>query len=239
MAHDPPRTALSGPVLIRLLARLADVDVRESGQLLSDRLSQWLNWTDAITLSSALNTQPPAFVSSGRPAAADAETMCARQRTALAKAIASTCAPETRPGGKTRQPIQSAPAPLTVDYADYRQRYVLMQQTMEMEISTLRDRLRRLLAAATPDLARLAVLDASMEQALAPRERALLSTVPAWLGKHFERLRAADQPADGASAPASRAWLEAFRKDMQSVLLAELDVRFQPVDGLLAALRPS
>lgn len=239
MAHDQPRTALSGPVLIRLLARLADVDVRESGQLLSDRLSQWLSWTDAITLSSALSTPPPAIASNVRPMGADAETMCARQRTALVKAIANTCAPETRPGGMMRQPIQSAPAPLTVDYADYRQRYVLMQQTMEMEIGNLRGRLRRVLAGTTPELARLAVVDASLEQALAPRERALLSTIPTWLGKHFERLRAAEQPAEGTSAAASRAWLEAFRKDMQSVLLAELDVRFQPVDGLLAALRPS
>jgi hypothetical protein len=33
------------------------------------------------------------------------------------------------------------------------------------------------------------------------------------------------------------AWLDAFRKDMRSVLLAELDIRFQPVEGLLSALR--
>ena len=32
------------------------------------------------------------------------------------------------------------------------------------------------------------------------------------------------------------AWLDVFRKDIQSVLLAELDLRFQPVEGLLAAL---
>lgn len=32
-------------------------------------------------------------------------------------------------------------------------------------------------------------------------------------------------------------WLDVFRKDMQSVLLAELDVRFHPIEGLLAALR--
>ncbi|WP_186146652.1 DUF3348 domain-containing protein [Burkholderia gladioli] len=38
-----------------------------------------------------------------------------------------------------------------------------------------------------------------------------------------------------ASAPDS--WLDTFRKDMQSVMLAELDLRFQPVGGLLAALR--
>jgi hypothetical protein len=32
-------------------------------------------------------------------------------------------------------------------------------------------------------------------------------------------------------------WLDAFRKDMQSVLFAELEIRFQPVEGLRAALR--
>ena len=132
-----------------------------------------------------------------------------------------------------------------VDYADIRQRYILVQQTMEMEIGELRGRLRRVLAAKTPDLARLAVLDASMEQALGARERTLLGAIPTMLGPYFERLRAAEQPqADAPSEstaqttqPTSRAWLHAFRKDMQSVLLAELDVRFQPVDGLLAALR--
>jgi hypothetical protein len=30
-----------------------------------------------------------------------------------------------------------------------------------------------------------------------------------------------------------------FRKDKQGVLLAELEIRFQPVEGLLAALRIS
>ena len=35
------------------------------------------------------------------------------------------------------------------------------------------------------------------------------------------------------------AWLDTFRADMRAVLLAELDVRLQPVEGLLAALRTS
>ncbi|WP_175224840.1 DUF3348 family protein, partial [Achromobacter ruhlandii] len=48
---------------------------------------------------------------------------------------------------------------------------------------------------------------------------------------------AAPQPA--LSAPTPGAWLETFRKDMRSVLLAELDVRLQPVEGLLATLRAS
>jgi hypothetical protein len=121
-----------------------------------------------------------------------------------------------------------------IDYADFRQRYVSLQQAMESDIGALRTRLRSTLATKSPDMARLAVVDAVMEQALSARERSLLANVPALLGKHFERLKRA-QAAVETSAP--NAWLDVFRKDLQSVLLAELDVRFQPIEGLLAALR--
>ena len=46
---------------------------------------------------------------------------------------------------------------------------------------------------------------------------------------------AADTPTVAAIVPG--AWLDTFRDEMQSILLAELEVRFQTVDGLLAALR--
>ncbi len=242
MAHAQQRRALSGPALIRLLARLTDVDVPEAGQSLADRLSQWLSWTDAITLSSALSASPPPVASNVRSAGADVETMCARVRTVLTKAIANTCTPDGRPSGSARSPIRTAPVAPTVDYADFRQRYVSMQQVMELDLGNLRSHLRRALAVKTPAQAKLAVLDASMEQALSARERTLLASIPTLLGHYFERLRAAqpqlaDTPAESASQATSRAWLDAFRNEMQSVLLAELDIRFQPVDGLLAALR--
>jgi hypothetical protein len=80
-------------------------------------------------------------------------------------------------------------------------------------------------------MARLAEVDAVMEAALTPREHTLLAKAPEVLGQRFERLRAAGH--------ASPTWLDGFRRDMQNVLLAELDLRFQPVDALLAALRTS
>jgi hypothetical protein len=102
------------------------------------------------------------------------------------------------------------------------------------------------LAAGAPGTTRLAMVDAVMEQALGARERSLLASVPAILAGHFERLRRAehialaDAEASGDTATMTPgAWLVTFRKDMQSVLLAELDLRFQPVEGLLAALRTS
>jgi hypothetical protein len=68
--------------------------------------------------------------------------------------------------------------------------------------------------------------------------------VPVLLEEHFKRLHRADHAAQAdTQAPAEHkgvypeGWLVAFRKDMQSVLLAELDIRLQPVEGLLEVLR--
>ncbi|MBB1624240.1 DUF3348 domain-containing protein [Achromobacter sp. UMC71] len=325
MLQAPQRTGLSGPTLIRLLTRLTDVDAVQSRQPLSDHLSQWLGWTDAIALSAALNNRPPAIAPGARQFSSEQERECERVRTTLADAIASdtaaTAAKRVSPGMRSGQMPAKAAAALQADDADYsnfRQRYLSLQHTMETSIGNLRSRLRGMVAAKTPEMTRLAVVDAIMDRALLPRERALLGAIPKLLQGHFDRLRLAekaaledaaaqaeaqaqaqgaseadtdapaqtgaetgiearaetalqadaqaeaqvdapasaqadaqaDAPAAGArpagpapqtalTAPTPGAWLETFRKDMRSVLLAELDVRLQPVEGLLAALRAS
>ncbi|MBU6494364.1 MAG: DUF3348 family protein, partial [Burkholderiales bacterium] len=142
----------------------------------------------------------------------------------------------------SRAPVQRNTANPVPEFAVFRQDYLTVQQTMQTDIGLLRERLRRQLMARTPALARLAALDASLEQALDARERALLTTVPTLLGVHFERLREAGQQMqadvpEAAMPAAARAWLGQFRQDMQRILLAELEIRFQPIAGLLAALR--
>ncbi|QGZ64490.1 DUF3348 domain-containing protein [Paraburkholderia acidisoli] len=278
------RSALSGPTLVRLLAGFGGTEVTESRQSLADHLSQWLGWTDAIALSTALSVQvPPARAGAARVGASVEQAEVTRLRTALTRAIAGNESTARR-DGRDRRSASAAmaataanadssadPAP---DYAEFRQRYLVLQQAMESDIGALRARLRSTLAARAPKLAHLATVDAVMEQALAAREQRLLASVPALLGAHFERLRAAaelpqdtpqnapqdaDTPAEAAAESANanaaaegkakaantaapgahNAWLAGFRKDMQSVLLAELEIRFQPVEGLLAALRTS
>ncbi|CAG9202560.1 conserved hypothetical protein [Paraburkholderia sabiae] len=249
MVQAPQRTAVSGPTLVRLLARLTAADVPASSQSLSDQLSQWLGWTDAIALSTALNGTPPAVAANARGArgAGTVEQECTSVRASLADAIAGDSMLSTRRRRGSAH-AQTAPAETEATYADFRQCYLALQQSMETRIGTLRGRLRSQLATRTLEMTRLAVVDAIMERSLGARERSLFGTVPGLLGGHFERLRKADQaseasadgeaPADSAAARPG-AWLDAFRKDMQSVLLAELDIRFQPVEGLLAALRIS
>lgn len=246
MLQVPRRTGFSGPTLVRLLARLTDADDPPPASSLSSQLSQWLGWADAIALSSALkaNAQavPPVTGAAGSTEAQE----CARVRTALADAIVEDTTLASRRRGPARSSALPDPVDAQVDYAVYRQRYLTLQQTMETAIGNLRGRLRLALSGRAPGMARLAMVDAVMERVLGAREQGLLGAVPALLEPHFQRLRqteaAALADAQATGQPATvrpGAWLAVFRKDMQSVLLAELEIRWQPVEGLLAALQDS
>ena len=89
---------------------------------------------------------------------------------------------------------------------------------MDRRIGPLRSRVRAALAAQSPDLGRVAMLDQRLEQALAARERQLLSALPAWLDHRLQR-----NPAPPLSV-------------MQPLLHAELAHRLQPVAGMVASL---
>lgn len=270
MAQASQRTVFHGSTLARLLSRLTDIDVRESRQGTADRLSQWFGWTDAISLSAALDGSPAAAQSSSRASGNAEQSECTRVRAALTQAIAEDCAPAVAkkrvhphhpqaPATPAKPIAPTAPATPAGDtpvdtaaaFAPYRRRYLTRQQAMETRIAPLRARVRATLATRSPDMARLAAVDVVMEQALAAQERRLLSTVPVLLEKHFERLRQAAQPVpddtidltlapgEPAATTPSSEWLNVFCRHMQDVLLAELDIRLQPVEGLLDALRTS
>ncbi len=242
MAKALPRPPVPGPAFIRLLARLTDADIAPSSPALADRLGQWIDWTHAVAVSRALDGKPPAIDADAPFEGVDAHE-CARVRSALEEAISSDIAADAgKPGAR---PGHAADANAPLDYAPFRQRYLSLQRSMLTATGRLRGQLRDTLARTSADMARLADVDAVMELTLSPREQTLLAAVPALLHQHFERLRetepaaAADtHTADTAQAPTANAWLDVFRQDMRSVLRAELDVRFHPIDALLAALRP-
>ncbi|MCG1042579.1 DUF3348 domain-containing protein [Mycetohabitans sp. B8] len=262
MVQVPRPTASGAPTLVRLLARLAQLDVAESGQSLPNQLSQWLGWTDAIALSTALNANTYGVASDAAGVADmgnDASAHTAAVRMSLICRIDAACGFATA-ARHTAPPaaLRGASGDTVPDYADFRHRYVSVQHAMATAIGALRGRLRAMLAMRAPDWARLCAVDTVMEQALAAREHHLLANVPALLGAHFARLRdAAHPPAPpaqaqmqqqactqvplqtGAPPPAGAPgnWLDVFRHDMRSVLIAELDARLQPVQGLLSAYR--
>lgn len=258
MLQVPPSAGPGGQTLIRLLAHLTEAQAPESAPSLSGQLSQWLGWTDAIALSSALNGNPPAVPAAGaRAAVGDEAADSARVRAMLADAIRDD---GTSARGR-RSPVRPLPPEAldaSADFAIYRQRYLTLQQRMETAIAELRGRLRAALAR-RPGQGRLAMLDAVMERVMGAREQALLANMPAVLEAHYQRLRQAEesalvqaatqaasanaadttetaQPSGVAATVPPGAWRRVFRRDMEDLLLAELDLRFQPVEGLVAAL---
>src|SRR5690606_24167667 len=181
--YMPGHTGLGGPPLVRLLARLAKIEVQESTQALPERLSQWLGWSDAIALASALKGGKRVTAQTA-PAG---ELSCAEVRAELTQAILEDELLVIRPPTKSRMQARRAIVRNEdPDYVLYRQCYLALQQRMETAIGALRTQLRvRLAAASTPDRVKLASVDAVMEQALAEKEYSLFLTVPTRLEAWF------------------------------------------------------
>lgn len=224
-----PVSAPGAPTFLRLLARASGTPAKAPALPLARQLGEWIDWTRAVTLSRALDGEVQPAESGATP---DQDTLledCARIRAELEESI-------------NKGP---APARASAGFTPWQQHIVAMQRAMQTATGYLRGDLRELLAAGSPAQARLAEVDAAMEAALSPREHALLQPVTAALGTRFEQLEknAAAGPAPDAALPAPDseaeppAWVTAFRHELRDLLLAELDLRFQPVEGLLAALR--
>ena len=245
-----PRTSFNSPTLLRWLARLSDLDVADARPVFAERLSEWLGWSDAILLADALGGGPAGGAAGApahpRPPEGSEAAECAALRVALAAAISAASAPSaprsSRSSGAGRnEPVSADPA----DFTPHRRHLQTRQRAMDVAIAPLRARLRATLTARSAALAQLAAVDAVMEQVLAERAQRLLSSLPGLLERHFERLRLAAPTPGGSAAPPGggntlrrAAWQDQFDRDLQDVLLAELDFRMQPLEGLVAALLP-
>ncbi len=213
-----PRTAYHSPPLVRLLAGLDQTpppDPARPHANVGERLGQWLAWTDAIALSQALN-QPPAQAlrrSAVASTQARAATALSRVREDLRRAV-------------LQDPLFQPDTSANADLADYRRAAQARQRAMAAAIGPLRAQLRGLLATTSAAGAHLAALDATLEAALGEREHHSLAGVVPRLERHFQQLQQAQAPH----------WRDNFHQTLQQVLLAELDLRLQPAQGLLDAL---
>lgn len=256
MATALPGTAFPPSSFIRLLADLADArpapPAAGPAPGLADTLDGWLDWTDAIALSAALNTgaAAPAAAEKASNTASDPGSDSAKAdddaalrqavaqvRDALLQAIASD------PALGAAQPARRAPnrGPAVVAGPDddpvarLQRCHVKHQRLMDAQLGPLRARVRATLAQRTPALARLAALDAVMDQALSVRERHLLGQVPGLVARPAQRQLA--KPPGTQPAAAGPETLKRLQARWQALMLAELDSRMQAIEGLLEALQ--
>lgn len=205
----------------------------------AEGLAAWLGALDAVRLREALQAiGPPAPANPGAaPAGGTAALVQALQR------VRKTLADGIIADGPGLPAAALAASDNSPDYGPYRRRHLEHQRRMESRIGALRGQVREALTAATPRLAQLAALDAAMAQAFAEREQRLLATLPALLERRFEHLRDAHRGALQGEVPADDpaagrrpgGWPDAFERAWQQVLLAELELRLQPVAGMIEA----
>lgn len=242
------RTHFNSSRLVRFLADLAPADGHPSKQAFAQRVGQWVSFTDAMTLYTALNASAEPVrgrSSKASPAAFHAvQAEWTRVRTAMVAVINQSCSP-TPGAARIKFPlpaIETGPE-IAVRYAPYHRFYITLQREMDAKAGPLRTKVREALAQASPALCQLAALDAAFDAALRERERHLLSTVPQWVEKRFEQLRTAHQQSlvligqidDSAVWLQPGAWLARFREDLCEVLLAQWELCLEPVAGLMTA----
>ena len=258
------KSGLNSSRLVRLLADLtadAAAVAATSKQSFAEKLGLWLDWPDAISLAAALNSESSASLPVGRAgghsgaqsAVRSAENAVlldyVRVRTELVDAMLSDPVLTTDPQVTKR----STPAPVVLkssapehapEFSTYRRVHLQHQRAMVAALGPLRSQVRVGLSRVSPALGRLAALDTVLDEALGARERHLFAKVPVVLEKHFDRLRKAHQAEQAqaaggrlpdGSAPAA-AWLADYCKAMQAVMLAELELRLQPIEGMLEAM---
>lgn len=229
MASGEPQRAFNASRLVRELSRMVAVSPSDMKQSPAERMGAWLDVGDSISLFTLLSRQMGEGSGPAGQAGAETGSPHVREMMALREQLRDAImAGESGRVGKAGVRSLADAGQGNSDFSPYHRQYLAHQREMSTRISALRTQVRASLARRSGAFKQLADLDALFEQAMAARERTLLASIPMILATRFQRL--AGEAGDAAD------WFVDFRFEMQSLLLAELDVRLQPVAALLGAL---
>jgi hypothetical protein len=231
-------THFHSSLLIRTLVDLAVLEPATPAPNLPEKLSTWISFTDAITLS-GMQKDCAAPTTSAMNATNDfavAQEFSLARR-ALEQSISRYATPSDN---KLRFVLPTPQTGMTVEeasiYTPYRRYHQNYQRHLEQSARSMRSRVRNGMANVSPRLRQLAMIDATYENILQEREASLLAGLPTLFERRFRQLCKAHEHESPELWTKPGAWLTQFFSDLHAVLLAELDLRLQPTVGLLEAL---
>lgn len=111
--------------------------------------------------------------------------------------------------------------------------WLVLQRKVAANTRQFRDKVRKSMKEQSQELARLAELDSVFDQTMAGYTAQCFSYIPKVLEQRFEHLSTTEKQSPGPTTTAN--WFRHYCEEAQSLLLAELDVRLEPVLGLLEA----
>jgi hypothetical protein len=244
-------SGLQATRLVRCIEELAVTDVAFSADNLSGKLGRLLDFRESMRLS-ALHASLGGMTC--EPASASLQgikTALLHVRLSLVESVLGSYRGEGAERIKLPTLESRLPLEALASIAPYQRFYLFKQRDFESRIQILQQDVREALRGMSVEMAQLAALDESLLDSLSMHTRRQFSVVPGLLCRRFDTLLDACQPdqVGGISAvPAGQsredvlrtwvrpgAWLDRFCREMQGLLLAELEFRLLPVLGLLEA----
>ena len=206
----------------------------------SRRLGEWIDLSASVGLAEVQGRSPALPDGASE---ASAETLRA-EFLRRCRFIVESALQTFVPGGtstRIRLPLVDSGGRAAVEAArePHLRFYAANQREIEFRIRTLHARVREGLSALSPELARLAMLDAALGEIVSAQSRRLFASIPRLLGKRYDRLLEGCANAAGSAGEGDDPWLamlDGFRWEMREVLLAECETRLLPVTGLIEAM---
>ena len=220
--------SIKGSQLVRCLSELSVSDVQVTHNKFAEKLGNLVDLSGSIALSQALKNLSSRTLSGADQTADVLQSDFLDQRMALIQSINRNFSSGTgfllfrAQRNKLNSDVTEA-----VKYQVYQRFYLSQQNTLGSKVHALHSHVRDAIVGHSPKLMSLAALDRAMSDCLSEQTRKSFSVVPSLLAKRFNFLQTESMTAN---------WLDTFQHEMQQVLLAELEVRLQPVIGLIEAL---
>lgn len=240
--------------LVRLLTGMSDSKFSDGDYNLAEQLGRIISLSDSISLSRSLGqlskqvAESPSSEALNQVNAVQQNVLESREkmmRTIINSfaGINSFADQSSSSGIQLPSVSTGTKAEALKTYEPYQRFYSMHQAEMAGSIQTLRLNVRASISGFSSDLQQLAELDRIINDSIAAHNGKLFNVTPKLLQQRFKELLSAHQQSQGSQDITEPldwlkpgAWLTVFYKELQELLLAELDVRLQPVLGLLEAL---
>ncbi len=219
---------------VRQLTALSAQNLTAADYNLAERLGHFVGVSGSMNLARGLRSLPTQAKITGSTSAEALQTLLFEQRARMIRVIVESFSADTNEG---QNAVPSTATGVRVEalktFEPYQRFYTTHQIEMAVSVKNLRIQMREALSGVSTAMHQLAELDKTLDDSLEAHARKLFNVSPKLLEQRFRSLlqqHAKDAEIEG------EAWLELFYQDMRELLLAELDVRLQPVLGLLEAL---
>jgi len=235
-------SSLNNSRLIRFLSEISISEIEVTNKHFAERLGRLIDLSDSVSLSESLRGLPRLRFEPESLQISDIQEAFLSQRSTIVTSIASSFL--ASPGKirfKLPRPKVTASLEDATDFSVYQRFYAVHQSEMASKIQKLRIDTRQAVAGVSAELAQLAEIDKALGNCLSVHTRNFFAVIPKLLKVRFNYLLNEHHHSAGVDEPIENwlqpgAWLDKFYSEMQQLLLAELEVRLQPILGLVEAL---